>query len=106
MALVYSYQGRPASVWIAAMSRRTPGAAANPDGGTSPASHQPAAQAAQPSAPAGISTRAVVSASAWEAWAAKWFTGWEVGDGALPAEHPTCAQIHCICLADHTARRC
>jgi hypothetical protein len=88
MPLVYYYQGRPASTWIAAMSRRTRGTAANPVGGKSPASQQPASQAAQRSAPAGISTRAVVSASAWEAWAASWFTGWEVVEGALPAEQP------------------
>ena len=89
MPLVYHYQGRPASTWIAAMSRRTRGTAANPAGDTSPASQQPATQAAQRSAPARICTRAVVSASAWEAWAANWFTGWGVVDGALPAEHPT-----------------
>ena len=74
MPLVHYYQGRPASTWITAMSRRTRSAAANPAGGTSPASRQPATPAAQRSAPAGISTRAVVSAGAWEAWAANWFT--------------------------------
>jgi hypothetical protein len=74
MPLVHYYQGRPASTWIAAMSRRTRAAAANPAGGTSPSSRQPATPAAQRSAPAGISTRAVVSAGAWEAWAANWFT--------------------------------
>jgi hypothetical protein len=89
MPLVYYYQGRPASTWIAAMSRRTRGTAANPAGGTSPASQQPAPPAAPRSAPAGISSRAVVSASAWEAWAANWFTGLDVVDGAVPAEYPT-----------------
>jgi hypothetical protein len=74
MPLVHYYQGRPASTWITAMSRCTRAAAANPAGGTSPSSRQPAAPAAQRSAQAGISTRAVVSASAWEAWAANWFT--------------------------------
>jgi len=74
MPLVHYYQGRPASTWITAMSRRTRAVAANPAGGTSPASRQPATPAAQRSAPAGTSTRAVVSASAWEAWAANWFT--------------------------------
>jgi hypothetical protein len=80
MPLVHYYQGRPASTWITAMSRCTRAAAANPTGGTSPSSRQPAtpaapaAPAAQRSAPAGISTRPVVSASAWEAWAANWFT--------------------------------
>jgi hypothetical protein len=74
MPLVHYYQGRPASTWITAMSRRTRAAAANPADGTSRASGQPATPAAQRSAPAGISTRGVVSASAWEAWAANWFT--------------------------------
>jgi hypothetical protein len=74
MPLVRYYQGRPASTWITALSRCTRAAAANPAGGTSPSSRQPAAPAAQRSAPAGISTRAVVSASASEAWAANWFT--------------------------------
>ena len=74
MPLVHYYQGRPAGTWITAMSRRTRAAAANPAGGTSPSSRQPATPAAQRSAPAGIGTRAVVSASAWEAWAANWFT--------------------------------
>jgi hypothetical protein len=74
MPLVHYYQGRPASTWITAMSRRTRAAAANAAGGASPSSRQPATPAAQRSAPAGISTRAVVSASAWEAWAANWFT--------------------------------
>jgi hypothetical protein len=74
MPLVHYYQGRPAGTWITAMSRRTRAAAANPAGGTSPSSRQPAPPAAQRSEPAGISTRAVVPASAWEAWAANWFT--------------------------------
>jgi hypothetical protein len=74
MPLVHYYQGRPASTWITAMSRRSRAAAANPAGGTSPSSRQPATPAAPRSVPAGISTRAVVSASAWEAWAANWFT--------------------------------
>ena len=52
MPLVYYYQGRPASTWLAAMSRRTRGTAANPADGTTPASQQPATQAAQRSAPA------------------------------------------------------
>jgi hypothetical protein len=74
MPIVHYYQGRPASTWITAMSRRrTRAAGANPDGGTSPASTPPATPTAQRSTPAGISTRAVVSASAWEAWAANWF---------------------------------
>ena len=89
MPLVYYYQGRPASTWIAAMSRRTRGTAANPAGGTSAASQQPATPAVQRSVLAGISARAVVSASTWEAWAANWFTGLDVVDGALPAEQPT-----------------
>ena len=88
MPLVYYYQGRPASTWIAAMSRRTRGTAANPAGVTSPAGEQPATPSAQPSAPAGIITRAVVPASAWEAWAAKWFTGWEVVDGCAARRAP------------------
>jgi hypothetical protein len=74
MPLVHYYQGRPAGTWITAMSRRTRAAAANPACGTSPSSRQPAPPAAQRSEPAGISTRAVVPASAWEAWAANWFT--------------------------------
>jgi hypothetical protein len=74
MPLVHYHQDRQASTWMAAMPRRTRAAAANPAGGTSPASRQSIRPAAQRSAPAGISTRAVVSASAWEAWAANWFT--------------------------------
>jgi hypothetical protein len=74
MPFVHYYQGRPASTWITAMSRRTRAAAANPAGGTSPASRQPATPAEQRCAPTGISIRAAVSASAWEAWAANWFT--------------------------------
>jgi hypothetical protein len=76
MPLVHYYQGRPASTWIAAMSRCARAAAAKPAGGpsSSPSSQQPATPATQQSAPAAISTRAVVSASAWEAWAANWFT--------------------------------
>ena len=74
MPLVHYYQGRPASTWITAMSRRTRPEAADPVGGTSPSSRQPVTPAARRSAPAGISTRAVASASAWEAWAANWFT--------------------------------
>ena len=74
MPLVYYYQGRPASIWITAMSRRTGAAAANPAGATAPASQQPVTSAAQRSVPAGISTRAVVSARTWAAWAATWFT--------------------------------
>jgi hypothetical protein len=75
MPLVYYYQGRPASTWITAMSRGTRAATANPPGGTSPSSRQPATPAARRRGlPAAISTRAVVPASAWEAWAANWFT--------------------------------
>jgi hypothetical protein len=73
MPLVHYYQGRPASTWITAMSRRWQVAPANPARGTSPASRQAAAPAAQRSASVGISTRGVVSASAWETWAANWF---------------------------------
>jgi hypothetical protein len=75
MPVVPYYQGRPASTWITAMSGPTRAAAANPPvGGTSPASRQPATPAAQRSAPAGSRTPAAASASAWEAWAANWFT--------------------------------
>jgi hypothetical protein len=74
MPVVPYHQGRPACIWITAMAGRTPTAAANPADGTSPASRQPATPAAQRSAPAGISTHPVVSASPWEAWAANWFT--------------------------------
>jgi hypothetical protein len=74
MPLVHYYQGRPACTWITAMSRGTRAATANLPGGTSPSSRQPATPAARRSAPAGISTRAVVPAGAWEAWAANWFT--------------------------------
>ena len=73
MPLVHYYQGRPASTWIAAMSRRSRAPAANPAGGTSPSSRQPATPAVRRSVPAAIGTRAVVPASAWEAWAANWF---------------------------------
>ena len=74
MPLVHYYQGHPASTWITAMSRGTRAAAANPASGTSRSSRQPATPAPQRSVPAGISTCAVVPASAWEAWAANWFT--------------------------------
>jgi hypothetical protein len=74
MPVVPYYQGRPASTWITAVSGPTRAAAANPAVGTSPASRQPATPAAQRSAPAGTSTCAAASASAWEAWAANWFT--------------------------------
>ena len=74
MPLVHYYQGRPASTWIMAMSRGTRAAPANPAGGTSPSSRQPATPAVRRSVPAGIGTRAVVPAGAWEAWAANWFT--------------------------------
>ena len=73
MPLVHYYQGRPASTWITAMSRGARVAAANPPGGPSPSSRKPGTPAMR-SAPAGISTRGVVPASAWEAWAANWFT--------------------------------
>jgi hypothetical protein len=73
MPVVPCYQGRPASTWVTAMSGRAR-AAANPAGGTSPASRQPAALAAQRRAPAGTCARAAASTSGWEAWAANWFT--------------------------------
>jgi hypothetical protein len=74
MAVVPYYQGRPASTWVTAVSGPTRAAAANQAVGTSPATRQPATPAAQRSAPAGTSTRAIASASAWEAWAANWFS--------------------------------
>ena len=74
MPLVHYYQGRPASTWITAMSRGSRAATVNPPGGTPPSTRQPAPPAAWRSVPAGISARAVVPASAWEAWAATWFT--------------------------------
>lgn len=75
MPVVPYYQGRPASTWITAMSgpRQPVSAAADPADGTPSASLQPAAPAAQRSAPAGTSTRAAASVSGWEAWAANWF---------------------------------
>ena len=73
MPLVHYYQGRPASTWITAMSGPAR-AAANPADGTSPASLRPAAPATQRSAQAGTSVSAAASISAWEAWAANWFT--------------------------------
>jgi hypothetical protein len=74
MPVVPYYQGRPASTWITAMSGPTRAAANPPADGTSPASRKPATPAAQRSAAAGTRTRAAASASAWEAWAANWFT--------------------------------
>ena len=74
MPVVPYYQGRPASTWITVVSGPTRAAAANPAVGTSPASRQPATPAARRTAPAGTSTRTAAAASAWEAWAANWFT--------------------------------
>lgn len=74
MPIVPYYQGRPASTWITAVSGPARAAAANPAVGPSPVSRQPATPAARRSGPAGTSTRAAASASAWEAWAANWFT--------------------------------
>ena len=74
MPLVHYYQGRPASTWITAMSRGTRAATGDRPGGASPASRQPATPVARRSAPAGMGSRAVVPASAWEAWAVNWFT--------------------------------
>jgi hypothetical protein len=73
MPVVPYYQGRPASTWSTVMSSPTR-AAANPADGASPASRQPATPAAQRSAPVRTSPHPAASASAWEAWAANWFT--------------------------------
>jgi hypothetical protein len=72
MPLVHYYQGRPASTWMTAMSRGTRAVSTS---GRRHVRVQPASRhaSAQRSAPEGSSTRAVVPASAWEAWAANWF---------------------------------
>jgi hypothetical protein len=73
MPVVPYYQGRPASIWITALSAPAR-AAANQADGAAPAGLQPAAPAARRRVPAGTGARAAASASGWEAWAANWFT--------------------------------
>jgi hypothetical protein len=72
MPVVPYYQGRPACTWAKVMSRPVRAGAAGPAVGASPITRQPATTAAQGRAPA--ETGATPSASAWQAWAANWFT--------------------------------
>jgi hypothetical protein len=73
MPVVPYYQGRPACIWIKCMSR--PVRAGAPRlAGASLATWPAATTAAQRKAPAGTNAHATASASAWEAWAANWFT--------------------------------
>jgi hypothetical protein len=74
MPVVPYYQGRPARTWIKLMSRPVRAEAGGPAVGASPATRPPATRAAQRRAPTGTNARAAACASAWEAWAANWFT--------------------------------
>jgi hypothetical protein len=68
------YQGRPACTWIKVMSRPVRADAAGPAAGASPATRRPGTTATQRRAPAGNIVHATACASAWQAWAANWFT--------------------------------
>jgi hypothetical protein len=69
MPVVPYYQGRPASIWVTAMSGPTRAAAATSADDTSPASQQPAEPVAGRRMPVESSAHATASTSAWEAWA-------------------------------------
>ena len=73
MPVVAYYQGHPASIWSTVMSSPMR-AVANPANGAFTASSQPATPVPQRSAPARTSPHPAAPASAWEAWAANWFT--------------------------------
>ena len=68
------YQGHPACTWTKVMSRPVRAAAAGPAVGASPITRQPAMTA-------GNIAHTAVCASAWQAWAANWFT---------PGRQPSC----------------
>jgi len=74
MPAVPYYQGRPACTWAKVMSRPGRAGAAGPAAGVSPATRQPATTATQRRTPAGNIAHVTASASAWQAWAANWFT--------------------------------
>jgi hypothetical protein len=74
MPVVPYYQGRPASTWLTVMSGPVRASAATPAAAASPVTRQPASPAAQQRARAGTTAHAAACASAWEAWAANWFT--------------------------------
>jgi hypothetical protein len=84
MPVVPYYRGRPAHVWITALTghrpvQETPAndpAAASPDGQTPPASPRPTTPPAQLSKhpEAGARSLATASAGPWTTWASHWFT--------------------------------
>jgi hypothetical protein len=73
MSTVPYYQGRPARLWTAVMSRSARTAAATPAAPASPVSPRPTAQRKKPEE-ASLPFIPVANTSAWEVWASNWFT--------------------------------
>jgi hypothetical protein len=84
MPVVPYYRGRPAHVWITAVTGRrsmqeaaaNEPAMASPDGRTPPASSRPTTPPAQQSThqEPGASSPATASVGPWTTWASHWFT--------------------------------